>query len=113
MTSGAIEIRGLRVLANVGVPEAERVHAQPLSIDLVLTVDLEEAGRSDDVADTGRTLELVHQFCEGNVAEARTVVIYEKPQSVSKPDYSWRVTEQWIDFPWSVLPPVVPGALAH
>lgn len=52
MSSGAIEIRGLRVLANVGVPEAERVHAQPLSIDLVLTVDLDEASRSDDVADT-------------------------------------------------------------
>lgn len=52
MTSGAIEIRGLRVLANVGVPEAERVDPQPLSIDLVLTVDLEDAGRSDDVADT-------------------------------------------------------------
>jgi dihydroneopterin aldolase len=52
VTSGSIEVRGLRVLANVGVPEAERVHAQPLSIDLVLTVDLEDAGRSDDVADT-------------------------------------------------------------
>src|SRR6476661_10194491 len=68
---------------------------------------------ADDVADTGRTLELVHEFCGGHVAEARTVVIYEKPQSVIKPDYAWRRTEQWIDFPWSVLPPVVPGALAH
>jgi hypothetical protein len=68
---------------------------------------------TDDVADTGRTLELVHQFCEGHVAEARTVVVYEKPQSVIKPDYAWRVTERWIDFPWSVLPPVVSGALAH
>ncbi len=69
---------------------------------------------ADDVADTGRTLELVHAFCEGHVAEARTVVIYEKPQSVIKPDYSWRSTERWIDFPWSVLPPVVdPDALAH
>ena len=68
---------------------------------------------ADDVADTGRTLELVHEFCEGHVAEARTVVIYEKPQSVIRPDYSWRSTDQWIDFPWSVLPPVVPGALAH
>jgi 7,8-dihydroneopterin aldolase/epimerase/oxygenase len=52
VTTGAIEIRGLRVLANVGVPEAERVHAQPLSVDLVLTVDLEDAAQSDDVADT-------------------------------------------------------------
>ena len=68
---------------------------------------------ADDVADTGRTLELVHQFCAGHVAEARTVVVYEKPQSVIKPDYAWRLTERWIDFPWSSLPPVVPGALAH
>ena len=66
-----------------------------------------------DVADTGRTLELVHRFCAGHVAEARTVVVYEKPQSVIKPDYAWRLTERWIDFPWSSLPPVVPGALAH
>jgi len=65
---------------------------------------------TDDVADTGRTLELVRAFCEGHVAEARTVVIYEKPQSVIKPDYSWRSTERWIDFPWSALPPVVPGS---
>ena len=36
---------------------------------------------ADDVADTGRTLELVHEFCADHVAEARTVVIYEKPQS--------------------------------
>lgn len=52
MTTGAIEVRGLRVLAHVGVPEAERAQPQPLSIDLVLTVDLDDAGRSDDVADT-------------------------------------------------------------
>jgi hypoxanthine phosphoribosyltransferase len=46
---------------------------------------------ADDVADTGRTLELVHEA-----------------------DYAWRRTERWIDFPWSVLPPVVdPDALAH
>jgi len=69
---------------------------------------------ADDVADTGRTLELVDEFCEGHVAEVRTVVIYEKPQSVIKADYVWRRTERWIDFPWSVLPPVVdPDALAH
>ncbi len=68
---------------------------------------------ADDVADTGRTLELVQDFCEGHVADARTIVIYEKPQSVIKPDYAWRLTDRWIDFPWSVLPPVVPGALAH
>lgn len=50
--TGAILIDGLRVLARVGVPEAERAQAQPLSLDLELFVDLDAAGRSDDVADT-------------------------------------------------------------
>ena len=69
---------------------------------------------ADDVADTGRTLEIVHEFVAGHVAEARTAVVYEKPHSVIKPDYVWRRTERWIDFPWSVLPPVVdPDALGH
>lgn len=62
---------------------------------------------ADDVADSGRTLEIVEQFCEGHVAEARTAVIYEKPWSVVKPDYVWRRTDRWINFPWSTLPPLV------
>src|SRR5829696_1028256 len=62
---------------------------------------------ADDVADTGKTLELVRDFCAGYVAEVRTAVIYEKPQSVVKGDYVWRRTDRWINFPWSTLPPVV------
>lgn len=70
---------------------------------------------ADDVADTGKTLEVVHDFCADHVAEARTAVIYEKPASVIKPDYAWRRTDAWIDFPWSALPPVVrrPGRPEH
>jgi len=49
---GEIAVEGLRVLAHVGVPEAERAQAQPLTLDLVLFVDLDAAARSDDVADT-------------------------------------------------------------
>ena len=62
---------------------------------------------ADDVADTGKTLELVRNFCAGYVAEVRTAVIYEKPQSVVSCNYVWRRTDRWIDFPWSTLPPVV------
>ena len=61
---------------------------------------------ADDVADTGKTLELVRDFCAGYVAEVRTAVVYEKPQSVVQCDYVWRRTDRWIDFPWSSLPPV-------
>jgi hypoxanthine phosphoribosyltransferase len=62
---------------------------------------------ADDVADTGKTLELVRAFCAGYVAEVRTAVIYEKSRSLVRCDYAWRRTDRWIDFPWSSLPPVV------
>jgi uncharacterized protein len=63
----------------------------------------------DDVADTGKTLELVAEFCAGHVRESRTAVLYEKPQSVIRCDYVWRRTDRWINFPWSTEPPVTPG----
>jgi hypoxanthine phosphoribosyltransferase len=69
---------------------------------------------TDDVADTGKTLELVRDFCRGYVTDVRTAVIYEKPRSVVRCEYVWRRTDRWIDFPWSAEPPVVqrrtPGA---
>lgn len=70
---------------------------------------------ADDVADTGTTLQVVHDFCAEHVAEARTAVIYQKSHSVIRPDYVWRHTDRWIDFPWSCLPPVTrrAGALEH
>jgi hypoxanthine phosphoribosyltransferase len=36
---------------------------------------------ADDVADTGATLALVKDFCEGKVAEVRCAVLYEKSRS--------------------------------
>ena len=62
---------------------------------------------ADDVADTGKTLELVTDFCAGHVTEVRTAVIYEKPRSVVSCDYAWKKTDAWINFPWSTEPPVV------
>jgi uncharacterized protein len=62
---------------------------------------------ADDVADSGKTLELVRDFCAGYVAEVRTAVVYEKPSSAVTCDYVWRHTDRWINFPWSTLPPVV------
>jgi hypoxanthine phosphoribosyltransferase len=64
----------------------------------------------DDVADTGKTLELVHNFCAGHVADARTAVLYQKPRSIIQSNYAWRHTDQWINFPWSSEPPVTGSA---
>jgi uncharacterized protein len=87
----------------------------PLPVALPPTphlVDIEDARLliADDVADTGHTLALVHDFCRGKVAEVRSAVLYLKPTSVISCDYVWRRTDRWIDFPWSSEPPVAgPG----
>ncbi len=72
-------------------------------------VDLDSARMliADDVADTGETLKLVKDFCEGKVAEVRCAVLYEKPHSTVRAEYVWKRTALWIDFPWSADAPVV------
>lgn len=47
-----IELRGLRVMARVGVLPQEKEADQPLELDLDLLVDLTAAGASDALADT-------------------------------------------------------------
>ena len=61
---------------------------------------------ADDVADTGATLALVKDFCEGKVGEVRCAVLYEKSRSIVSCEYVWRRTDNWIEFPWSIRPPV-------
>jgi hypoxanthine phosphoribosyltransferase len=82
----------------------------PNKIDLSGTVVLV----ADDVADSGHTLKMVMDFCAESVREVRSAVLYEKPQSVIAPDYSWKKTDRWIEFPWSSEGPVTNiGAPAH
>ena len=47
-----IELRGLRLVAVVGLLPEERERAQPLELDLDVEVDLSAAGVSDDLADS-------------------------------------------------------------
>lgn len=69
----------------------------------------------DDVADSGKTLKLIMDLIakEGlsmgsdtTKVDARSATIYLKPTSIIKPDYVFKQTDKWINFPWSVLPPV-------
>ncbi|MDI9928347.1 phosphoribosyltransferase [Rhodococcus sp. IEGM 1341] len=58
----------------------------------------------DDVADSGRTLALVIDLLTAHTVDVRSAVIYTKPRTIVQPDYSWRETDKWINFPWSTLP---------
>jgi hypoxanthine phosphoribosyltransferase len=60
----------------------------------------------DDVADTGETLQMVLELLRPVVAEVRAAVLYEKPRSIVHPEYVWRRTDRWIDFPWSSRPTI-------
>ena len=68
----------------------------------------------DDVADSGRTLALAVRLLKERGADVRSATIYTKPGSLQMPDYSWRETDLWIDFPWSwqgaVTLDLAPGA---
>jgi hypoxanthine phosphoribosyltransferase len=62
---------------------------------------------ADDVADSGKTIELVRDFIQDRVADVRSAVVYEKSRSLVKCEYVWRRTDLWINFPWSTEPPIV------
>jgi hypoxanthine phosphoribosyltransferase len=63
----------------------------------------------DDVADSGRTLELVLDLLRRHTGDVRSAVLYTKPRTIVQPDYSWRETDRWIDFPWSSAPVITVG----
>jgi dihydroneopterin aldolase len=50
--SDRIEIKDLRVMARVGVSDAERAVEQLLVINIVIESDLQRAGASDELRDT-------------------------------------------------------------
>ena len=105
----ALEVKNVHVM-NVefctGVDE--RLDVPVMLPPVPNTVDLSDARVliADDVADTGATLRLVRDFCADHVADARCAALYQKPQSSVDCEYVWRRTDRWINFPWSVLPPV-------
>ncbi len=57
----------------------------------------------DEVADTGKSLELVKQhIVEEGAAEVKVATVYYKPWSIIIPDYYGKETSRWIVFPWEI-----------
>jgi uncharacterized protein len=106
----ALDVKNLHV-ANVefytGVDERLPVPIMMPPVPNVVDLSGARVLLADDVADTGATLKLVHDFCAGHVAEVRSAVVYEKTHSSVRCEYVWRRTDRWINFPWSTRPPVV------
>jgi len=101
---------GLKLADTINVEFYTDVHqtlADPILLAPMLDTDSIHGQKLlvvDDVADTGRTLELVLDLLRGQGAEVWSAVLYAKPHSVCDPDFVWRRTVQWIVFPWSASP---------
>jgi hypoxanthine phosphoribosyltransferase len=57
----------------------------------------------DEVADTGKSLELVKKhIVKQGACEVKITTVYYKPWSVVVPDYYGKETSRWIVFPWEI-----------
>jgi uncharacterized protein len=89
--------------------DVEETLPDPVVLEPLLDTDAVVGKRLlvvDDVADSGRTLDLVLDLLRPHTAQIRSAVLYTKPRTIVRPDWSWRETDLWITFPWSAEPPV-------
>jgi hypoxanthine phosphoribosyltransferase len=91
----------IRVKSRHGNPDDRR---EPVLIQpLIFPVEEKKVLVVDDVADTGRSLDMVKEHVQQQeAAETRIATLYYKPWSSVKPDYYEKETEKWIVFPWDV-----------
>jgi uncharacterized protein len=89
--------------------DIEETLPDPIVLEPLLDTDAVVGKRLlvvDDVADSGRTLALVVELLKKHTEDVKSAVIYTKPRSIVAPDFSWRETDRWINFPWSTLPAI-------
>jgi len=95
-TIATIEVKFYR---GIGERAERPIVVKPLTIDIrgrdVLIVD--------DVADSGRTLQVVSDIARLHGARTvHTAALFYKPWSIIIPDYYVEETDKWIVFPWEV-----------
>ncbi len=55
----------------------------------------------DDIADSGESLKLAKTHLQQQGAsEVKTATLYQKPQSITTPDFYEKQTTNWVVFPW-------------
>ncbi|MEJ5328389.1 MAG: phosphoribosyltransferase [Candidatus Bathyarchaeia archaeon] len=94
------DLAAVRIEFYVGVAETK---TEPTLTEGVSTAAI--AGKKallvDDVADTGKSLQLARaHVLQHGAADARIATLYKKPWSIIKPDYCEAETNCWVVFPW-------------
>jgi hypoxanthine phosphoribosyltransferase len=95
------DLATVRVEFYLGV--AETLKEPALTQDVSAEVSGKKALVVDDVADTGKSLQLVKEhLLRRGAAEVRIATLYYKPFSAAKPDYYEKETRRWVVFPWEL-----------
>ena len=108
MTRSMVDFLNLAKVASIGVKFYSGVYqklAQPqIYQDLPEQVKGENVLLFDDVADSGGSLEFVHQHLNKHQPQSiTTATLLYKPWSTFKPDYYGAETSAWIIFPYEAV----------
>ena len=88
---------GVDFYVDVAETKKEPVLTQRVSAD----VKGKKALLVDEVADTGKSLQLAREHVlQQGATEVRVATVYYKPFSITKPDYYEKQTRSWVVFPW-------------
>jgi hypoxanthine phosphoribosyltransferase len=99
------DLLGIPDLASVGVEfylgVAETRNKPVLTQRVSADVEGKKALLVDDVADTGKSLQLAREhILQQGATEVRVATMYRKPFSAITPDYYEKETRRWVVFPW-------------
>ncbi len=84
---------------DIAQPTVEPILKQPLTI----AIKNKKTLIVDDIADTGKSLKLAQTHIqEQGASETKTATLYFKPQSITKPDFYEKQTNNWVVFPWEI-----------
>ena len=100
-----LDVKGL---ASMGVGYYRDIEEREREPRILYPLNADVKDRSvllvDDVADTGRSLQLAVSHILGRGAnEVRVATLHYKPWSVFKPDFYAEETEAWVVYPWEVI----------
>jgi hypoxanthine phosphoribosyltransferase len=96
---GIPDLVTVRVEFYLGVAETKNEPVLTQGVSAVVTG--KKALIVDDVADTGKSLQLAREHVlQQGATEVRIATLYRKPWSVIKPDYYETETSCWVVFPW-------------
>lgn len=104
LLSDLLEVNNLTTIGIEFYSDISKTRKKPiLTQELSTPISGKKILLVDDVADTGKSLQLAKKhILKKDKADLKISTIYKKPQSKIEPDYYEKTTKHWIIFPWEI-----------